>query len=522
MLRDDHELLGAVALDGERGTTPLAHGRRRGLDRRLDVLREQVATGEDDHLLETSGDVELTVAEEAEIPGAQERSLAGVGEARSKRLVAAVVTSPVTARDARAAHPDLADPVNDNAAIRIHDANVLGRRRRSAAHERAYGARAVAVRSRLHAATVEGRRKNSARLRERAARLARDEQRRLGEPVARQQRGPLKARGCEGRREALEGRGAHGLGAAERDLPAAQVKPCALLLGRPAHAQVVCEVRSAARRRPEVRDRLEPAPRSLQKRLGRHQHNTRPDVDYLQHVAETHVVEHGQPADDAPDVAHRRGDRLPVRVELAVAQHRALGRTRRPRRVLDERDRLARQIRFAPLRRQGVVARVGRTGVQPRELGHGRRHALEHRLQVRRREHEPRAAVGDDPAKLAEGTLGPREIRWVRGNRDHAAEQASEERRDEVGARRVQQQRAIADGRVLLEGRRDRRGTPRQVAVGQLHRGSGDLAGSQVAQAHRVAQRRSALLDEFHERLRRDAIIAMPAHPRPRLVLNPC
>src|SRR5580765_1332626 len=129
VLGDDDELLVAVALDGDRDAAALPDRRSNRLDRGLDVLWEQVTPTEDDHVLATPGDVQLSVVKKAEISGAEERSFAGVGQVRAERLASLLVAPPVSARDTRAAHPDLAHgAVADRCrTIGIDDANVFGR-----------------------------------------------------------------------------------------------------------------------------------------------------------------------------------------------------------------------------------------------------------------------------------------------------------------------------------------------------------------------------------------------------------
>ena len=84
-LVDDDEPLVAVDLDGERRAP---FGPERGvapLDGPLDVLRVDVAAADDDQVLEAAGDEQLAVVDEAEVAGAEERALAGVGQGRVER-----------------------------------------------------------------------------------------------------------------------------------------------------------------------------------------------------------------------------------------------------------------------------------------------------------------------------------------------------------------------------------------------------------------------------------------------------
>ena len=95
-----------------------------------------------------------------------------------------------------------------------------------------------------------------------------DDERRLRQAVARVDRlWPETAR-REPLREALDGLGPHRLGAVEGDLPGAEIEAPDVLVGHLAGAQVVGEVRTAARGPAPCAHGLEPAEGALQERQG--------------------------------------------------------------------------------------------------------------------------------------------------------------------------------------------------------------------------------------------------------------
>ena len=75
-------------------------------NRLLDILRNEVATAQNDQIFDSSGNVDLIEIDEAEVPGAQEGAIA-VCEQRAKRLPGGVGLVPVALGDARTCQPDL-------------------------------------------------------------------------------------------------------------------------------------------------------------------------------------------------------------------------------------------------------------------------------------------------------------------------------------------------------------------------------------------------------------------------------
>ena len=103
----------------------------------------------------------------------------------------------------------------------------------------------------------------------------------------------------------LDGAAANGLGAVERDLPSRQVQVGELLWSHPACDQVVGEIRCGGDGSAVIADRLEQPDRLLQKRQWRHCDEVRSVEERQQLADEAHVVPVRDPADQ-----HRRGARL--------------------------------------------------------------------------------------------------------------------------------------------------------------------------------------------------------------------
>ncbi len=136
VLDHDHELLATIAIDRKCDAATLPDRRYGGFDGGLDVLRKYVAPREDDHVLNATCDIKLTLMKESKVSGAKERSLPG-SEPRPKHGAAFGLPSPVPARDGGAADPDFSDSVSRCEALGIDDANLLARCRFTAAHQAA-------------------------------------------------------------------------------------------------------------------------------------------------------------------------------------------------------------------------------------------------------------------------------------------------------------------------------------------------------------------------------------------------
>src|SRR2546425_10933846 len=104
----------------------------------LEILRVVVSSIEDDEILETSGDKELAVVDEAKVAGAKELSaLRRCFDDGAEGVGAFLRVVPVTGGDALSAHPDLADTalIARHPRVRVHDANVLTLCRRAGRDE---------------------------------------------------------------------------------------------------------------------------------------------------------------------------------------------------------------------------------------------------------------------------------------------------------------------------------------------------------------------------------------------------
>ncbi|MNO61300.1 hypothetical protein D3C76_519450 [compost metagenome] len=93
--------------NGERGNTALAHHLHFALDGLLDVLRIQVMPAHDQHVLEAASDVQLTVAHETQVAGAQP----GAAILRDEAFRRGLGIAPIALGDARPGGPDFADAV---------------------------------------------------------------------------------------------------------------------------------------------------------------------------------------------------------------------------------------------------------------------------------------------------------------------------------------------------------------------------------------------------------------------------
>ena len=77
----------------------------------LDVLRIKILPSDDDHVLESSGDVAFSFLDKAEVAGAQERPFAGIRQPRVKGLLRLEWAIPVTFSDGLSRRPDFADSI---------------------------------------------------------------------------------------------------------------------------------------------------------------------------------------------------------------------------------------------------------------------------------------------------------------------------------------------------------------------------------------------------------------------------
>lgn len=427
----------------------------------LDVLRVQVAAVDDHQVLAPAGDVELAVEQRAQVTGPQERSFA-FGGVRAEGLGRGVGPAPVAPGDAGAAQPDLADAAVGHlgATVRVDDAHLE-------VPDQAV-ARQLAPRCRgRHPPQLAAFQQVGVNLGhdESPAGRARDEDRALGEAVAGAEDVVPQPRGGEAAGEA-PGRGdLDGFGAAEHVAPPGQVERGELLVGDLLDAQGVGEVGGGGARHVEVVDHLQPQVGALHERHRGHEHRRggqrqrRERLEDEPHV----VVERGPAAQPHGGVGRdRTGEREDVVQQVAVRDLDSLGVAGGPGGVLEQRERRAVRrygsLSFAPgeeVRRHGARPRpvvVLCPGAHPREV----RRVGEHRADARV------GGDGGEPAAVLPVVAGQR-----RHDRDHARVQAAEERRDALGALRVEQQHPV----TALQGRRqllgDQGGAAVQLGVGQ-------------------------------------------------------
>ena len=202
-LVDDHEPLLAPDLHRKRRAAPGTEAGMAGFRRGLDVLGIVVPPVEDDQVLEPSGDEELAVADESQIAGAQKRAFAGARQSRREVARRRFRGAPVAGRHVLAGHPDL--PHRAQAAgrqrLRVHDQDAAVHPGPAAPDQVARGA----VRGGLaHRMALQSLRLDREHPRPRRALRAGDEQRRLGQAIAGEERLRAEPTGRERRCETLQ------------------------------------------------------------------------------------------------------------------------------------------------------------------------------------------------------------------------------------------------------------------------------------------------------------------------------
>ncbi len=206
--RDD-QLLFSVGGHAERGRAAGAQaavGRPSGL---FEVLGEVVAAADDDHILDPTRHVQVSVLDQTQVAGAQVWAVP-TGQLGTEALLAVFGTVPVAVRDTRAGYPDLAHLAvrADRSGLRIDDLH------------RGSGNRA-ADRDQLPGLGV----RRGGGMDRRTGCGAGHQERGLGEPVHGQERRSVEAARSERLGEPVHGGGPYRLRAAERELPVAQVEP---------------------------------------------------------------------------------------------------------------------------------------------------------------------------------------------------------------------------------------------------------------------------------------------------------
>ena len=271
------ELLAAVVVDREGRAAAQPDGGVAALDRGLDVLRPVARAVDDDDVLGPAGQEELAAAHEPEVAGAEVGHLGVASQAGAEGPLALARLAPVAPPDAGAGHPDLADPavLAHLAGLLVNHLDHVAGQLAPAAHQRdRRGLGAGIVLGGDRRADLDrdpGRQGGPVEVRDHRLVVdlaAGDDEGRLAEAVAGEERPPAEPARRERRGEPSERLGADRLGPAERHPPAAEVEALAVLGGRPPDAQVEREVRPAAAGAPVQRHRLEPAHRALEERQG--------------------------------------------------------------------------------------------------------------------------------------------------------------------------------------------------------------------------------------------------------------
>ncbi len=183
---------------------------------------------DDDQVLEAPGDEQFAIRHQSQVAGTQIAAFTRpVCPSSLERVSRLRVALPVSLCHARAGDPDLADNTLSTvvAALRANDGHVQPRCDPAAGNARQ---RDFAGRCGIAGSAGQGPGKLS-HDRRREAVASSDQQRGLGQAVAKQERLAAEAAGGKGRCEPLQGFRLNRLGAIEGYAPGAEIKPCELL-----------------------------------------------------------------------------------------------------------------------------------------------------------------------------------------------------------------------------------------------------------------------------------------------------
>src|SRR5580704_1320810 len=172
-------------------------------DGELDVLRVMIEPTNDDEILDASGDIETAAVKESQITGAQKPPLIRIGKPRAEDLPGFVGVLPVAAADAAAVHPNLTNMSvgTDGAGVRVDDDDGIFRDRTAAAHQ--ISRRLVILRFRGQSCPQRAVIDLQRGCRDALGPAGNDE-RRLGEPVAWEERTSAKAARRKGLGKSLQ------------------------------------------------------------------------------------------------------------------------------------------------------------------------------------------------------------------------------------------------------------------------------------------------------------------------------
>jgi|GEM_PF-6800528 len=426
------------SLDREGGAVALAQRGVGALRRPLDVLRVVVAPADDDQVLQSSGDEQLAIVDEAEVAGAQEGACAFRG-ARVEAVGAVLRLAPVAPADAAAAHPDLADLARRAFApgLRVDDAHLHAVDGAAAAHHQA---RRPARAGGFRAAGGQGLGVAGLDALHSVGGLEGDGQHRLGHAVAGREGGAAPAVRTERGLEAADGFVLDRLGAAGgRQQAVEPALPGRRLLQGP-RARGIGEVGRAGVRDPEVPDRVEPAQRAAQEGQRRHQVAGRTGMQGPQQARDQAVVMVlRQPAQGAAVPVHRQRGHGAAALghHVGVREDRPAWRAGRAGGVLQVGHVVRRDGRIRVRLRQGIES------VQ-RAPGRGAGRLRRGGQQVGRGQHQGRLGIVDDGLQSWQAVLRAHRVGRRHRHRDAAAQHAAPEVTDEGEARRVGQQDPVA------------------------------------------------------------------------------
>ena len=105
----DHQSLAVIGVDRERDSAINPKRLMRVLDRRLEIVREIVATGDDDLLFQPSRNEQLVLIDEAQVARSEKTSQGSVSRIDLERRLGELLLPPVVVRDRWAPHPDFTD-----------------------------------------------------------------------------------------------------------------------------------------------------------------------------------------------------------------------------------------------------------------------------------------------------------------------------------------------------------------------------------------------------------------------------
>src|SRR5206468_2986811 len=135
-LEGDDQSSTVLALHFESRAATRTNGGIAFLDDLLDILRVDLATANDDDVLQATGDEQLSIVKKSEVAGPEKWAVAIVGTC-TERLLRVVGLAPVSSGDARTRHPYLADDIGRARlpGLRVGDDHARGSARPAGRHE---------------------------------------------------------------------------------------------------------------------------------------------------------------------------------------------------------------------------------------------------------------------------------------------------------------------------------------------------------------------------------------------------